>query len=138
MAVLSSIRPSSSPLLLNLSTSSRPIAMLLRLLALAVCALFASTAAALPSFPVRYTLEHRLDEPASSSWSTRGHVTLLNSSSATFEQVQRASDLLGDDKQNGADGRYLLRLVGEDGQGQQVVATKKVGLAMAPAYMQPH
>lgn len=111
--------------------------MLLRLLALAICALIASSAAALPSFPARYTLEHRLDEPASSSWSTRGHVTLLNSSAATFEQVQRASDLLEEDKQSSADGRYLLRLVGEDGQGQQVVATKKVSLAMAPAYMQP-
>ncbi|PWN29799.1 hypothetical protein BDZ90DRAFT_230644 [Jaminaea rosea] len=101
--------------------------MLLRSLPLALCtlvfALLHSSSASAASFPARYTLEHRLD--STSEWTTRGQVTLLNSTAGSFEQVQRASDLLGDVKQSDAEGRYLMRLVGGDGKGSQVVATKK-------------
>lgn len=80
-------------------------------------------------------LQHRLDTgvPSSSApqWSTRGRVNVLNYTWATFEQEQRASDLLqAVGEEFGAQAGYYVRIV-KPGQEQsqtqsQTVRTKAV------------
>ncbi|CAO1620661.1 unnamed protein product [Parajaminaea phylloscopi] len=109
-------------------------------LALCACflALLSCVQASAETTDGRLVLQHRLSPSTSATsptWSTRGFITLQNGTFGTFEQVQRASDLLTDDpakeggKKADLDGSYLLRLVrqgDEDAASQtQFVRTKQ-------------